>query len=129
MEKLIMLIDDDGEELEILNEALSLGNIQATCVWAEGGEHAIQLLNHMTPDYIFIDINMPGMDGLSCLQELQKKRALTNIPKIIYSTAINDSTITNARERGAVGCIQKGDNIASLAVKLSAFLRGVAMSG
>lgn len=124
-----MLIDDDGEELEILTEALNRGNIQATCVWAEGGEHAIQLLNHLTPDYIFIDINMPGMDGFSCLQELQKKRALLKIPKFIYSTAINDNTTIIARERGAVGCIQKGDSIDSLAEKLSLFFGVTTMSG
>ena len=123
MEKLIMLIDDDSEELDIMNEALGKGDIMALCVWAQGCDHALRLLKQVMPDYIFIDINMPIVNGLACLEELKRDEKLAHIPMVMYSTYINDDTRKKAKEKGAICCMQKPDNVFTLVHQLTAFLK------
>jgi CheY-like chemotaxis protein len=59
------------------------------CQEAEDGEDALKQLRSpaQLPDYIFLDLNMPGMDGTQCLSELKKDTKLKDIPVIIYSTS------------------------------------------
>jgi DNA-binding response OmpR family regulator len=122
MLKHILLIDDDRDELEILNNALETAGIDSVCVWAPGAEQALQMLHNTTPDIIFLDLNMPRINGLACLQEIRKIKELINIPVILYSTSINDETRKRASETGASWCIQKKMSVMALAEDLSIIL-------
>ena len=122
MQYLILLIDDDPEELEIMNEALQKGNIEALCMWAGGLQHATRTLQEIAPDFIFIDMNMPVANGITCLQGLKKNKDLATTPMVMYSTSISDDTRTKAMASGASWCIQKPDNIDALAYQLLRFL-------
>lgn len=122
MQQMILLIDDDQEEQDILNEALNRVSKNTMCVWANGYEHASRMLRHIAPNFIFIDINMPGIDGITCLEELRKNKHLDNVPMVIYSTYVSDDTNNKAKEKGALCCIQKPDNIELFVHKLSNFL-------
>jgi CheY-like chemotaxis protein len=121
MPKLILLIDDDKEELDIMNQALEIGHIEGLCLWANGVERATHLLREVLPDFIFIDLNMPRMDGLTCLQELKKNNQLIDIPIVMYSTHISEITRRKAVEKGAACCIQKPDTIETLVKQLTSF--------
>ena len=73
-------------------------------------------------DFIFIDINMPKMDGLECLSKIKKIKKLENVPMIIYSTG-SDSVIKNkAMKLGAANCITKTTSITSLTEILKTIL-------
>lgn len=109
-----MLIDDDQEELDIMNEAINKGNLPAVCLWVSGVEHAIRLLDHVLPDIILVDINMPVVDGFACIKQLSKYGPSARIPKMIYSTHVNEVTMLKAKEAGAMGCIQKPNDVAHL---------------
>jgi DNA-binding response OmpR family regulator len=122
MQKHILLIDDDRDELEILNNALETAGIDCVCAWAPGAEQALQMLHDTVPDIIFLDLNMPRINGLACLQEIRKIKELINIPVILYSTSINDETRKRASETGASWCIQKKMSVMALAEDLSIIL-------
>lgn len=122
MLKHILLIDDDKDELEILNNALEVAGIDSVCAWAPGAEQALMMLQHSIPDAIFLDLNMPRMNGLACLKEIKKIKKLINIPVILYSTCINDETRKRASETGASWCIQKKMSVLALAEDLSTIL-------
>jgi len=68
-------------------EAVKEINIEVECIVAINGEDALHKLKndlrHM-PEYIFVDLNMPRMNGVNCLTELKKDPQLKNIPVIIY---------------------------------------------
>jgi CheY-like chemotaxis protein len=72
---LVLLIDDDRDDFEIFSEALRKFDPEVKCEHSIDGEAAIGLLNSMTylPDYIFLDINMPRMDGKECLSKIKKR--------------------------------------------------------
>ena len=103
----ILLIDDDEDELEILTAALHKVPLAFDCIWVQSAEHALQLLNHYSPDYIFIDYNMPKANGLKCLAEIKKMQHAQNIPVILYSTCINEVNSKKAMSLGAFTCLEK----------------------
>jgi CheY-like chemotaxis protein len=120
MEQLVLLIDDDREELDILTLALDAAGINTImCAWAKSAEYAFHLFEHIVPDFIFLDFNMPKMDGLACLKQLKKINRIRDVPVVFYSTSINEDIKKQALETGADCCIQKPGTINDLAEKLA----------
>jgi CheY-like chemotaxis protein len=114
MNKKILLIDDDKDELDILTEALVMASIKCDCTSADSGDKALAVLDLVGPDIIFLDINMPRMNGLDCLKHIRKKPGYIKTPVIIYSTGINMQTAAIAEKLGATKCIKKTGSISSL---------------
>jgi len=115
MNKYILLIDDDEEELEIFSEALNEIKKPMSCIQSRSGASAISLLSYLMLDYIFLDLNMPEMDGLKCLDEIKKTKEPYNVPVILYSHTITDETYKRAFEAGAAACIKKPATVHTLA--------------
>lgn len=115
MKKLILLIDDDEEELEFFIDALHQIYFPCDCIFARSAEQALKLLCCTVPDFIFVDFNMPKMNGLRCLEEIKKINNLQSVPVILYSSAINDELTENAMVRGAAACIKKPYKVSMLA--------------
>lgn len=89
--KVVLFIDDDADDRAIFSEATSLVAPSIQRIYATNGQEALQLLqqeNAVIPDLIFLDINMPVMNGRECLAELKKIAALRHTPIIICSTSI-----------------------------------------
>jgi DNA-binding NarL/FixJ family response regulator len=59
------------------------------------------------PDFIFLDMNMPGNEGHACLQTIKKTARLLHIPVIIYSTSDYHKEIEQALFYGAYKYIVK----------------------
>ncbi len=64
MKKHILLIDDDVDELKIFNDALEElpGNFK--CTYASNAYQAMDMLKFIHPHFIFIDYNLPAMNGI-----------------------------------------------------------------
>ncbi len=84
----ILNVDDDNEDIEIFCEAVRDIDAGIICLAAKSAEEALQILNSdiELPEYIFLDINMPKIDGNMCLKEIKKDKRLRQIPVIMYST-------------------------------------------
>ncbi len=122
MNKQILLIDDDFDEQEIFKEAVTASQQTINCFFATDAKQGFSLLENVKPDFIFLDINLPGMNGFQCLNEIKKQDGLKNIPVIMYSTGIDKDTTTSAIAQGASGCIKKQGSINDLAVILNKIL-------
>jgi CheY-like chemotaxis protein len=57
--------------------------------------------DQLLPDYIFLDINMPFMNGQKCLTELKSNPVYSKIPVVMYSTTSNEQQIEECRILGA----------------------------
>jgi CheY-like chemotaxis protein len=90
--KSILLVEDDKDDQQLFVEALS--EISNTSLYgiANDGVEALQQLNtdSTLPDMIFMDINMPRMNGIECLKEIIKSSHSKNIPVIILSTSTDN---------------------------------------
>ncbi len=110
MQRSFLLTDDDTDDRELFAEALASIDPTIRCLFAEDGEAALNLLSQQQsehPDIIFLDINMPVMDGWEVLTRLKQNNKFLHIPVMMYSTssALRDMKI--ARDLGALCFITK----------------------
>ena len=75
------------------------------------------------PDFIFLDFNMPKMNGIECLKKIRKLSPDPNLCVIMYSTEIN-YILQKALEEGANGCLKKTATIQALSTVLKDFFVG-----
>jgi CheY-like chemotaxis protein len=101
--KICLLVDDDPDDQEVFLAALGDVSGSALCLIAPNGDTALALLNNKEtiPDYIFLDLNMPRMDGFEFLTALKKNSVLRSIPVIVYSTTTLQTHIEKAKKLGA----------------------------
>jgi CheY-like chemotaxis protein len=114
MKKMILLIDDDIDELFIFNEALNELPDHVDCSFAKSITEGVKVLDTMRPDYIFLDLNMPGINGYEAISILKNLDVSRNIPVILYSTAVDETVQAKALQLGARGCVKKTESIAGL---------------
>jgi CheY-like chemotaxis protein len=121
---IILAVDDDVEDFEFFSEAVKEIDPSIIILKASNGIEAMQMLeNHLLmPDYIFLDINMPLMDGKTCLQSIKQHERLKEIPVVMYSTTSNQTEIKQYKTMGA-GFLVKPDRFSHL-VKSLGFILG-----
>jgi CheY-like chemotaxis protein len=108
--KIILLVDDDEDDREMFFEAIGEISSNIKCITAEDGEKALAYLfenESLLPDLIFLDLNMPRMNGKQCLAEIKKTDSLKHIPVIIYSTTKREEDVEETRKMGAVYFLTK----------------------
>lgn len=103
------LIDDDADDQEIFLRVLESVAPAVECHTASNGQEAIDKLqnNQVNPDVIFLDLNMPLMNGKQFLKACQSMGSCKEIPVIILSTSSDHQTIQETRELGARDYITK----------------------
>ena len=119
--KSILLVEDDIDDQEFFVEALN--EIENTTLFgiANDGEEALDKLNiPPIPDLIFMDINMPHMDGIECLSKIIQTEQIRDIPVIMLSTEIPH--IGKVRSLGARGFIEKPSDHRVLKAHLEAMI-------
>ncbi len=122
----VFLIEDDFDDQEIFSIALEKADHTAKCVFANDGIQALERINKdlaLTPDFIFIDMNMPRMNGRQCLSEIKKIERLKNVPVFMFSTAADPGDSEENRNTGAADFIVKPSSIRELTDILSGILR------
>lgn len=118
MKKCILLIDDDPDELDIFSDALEKIKKPLVCIQARGARAAKSLLNYLLPDYIFLDVNMPEINGLEFLEEIKEINALKEVPVILYSNFIDETVVNKALVAGAAACVKKPRKVSTMAKML-----------
>lgn len=122
MQKKILLIDDDIDELKIFTDAIKEVPGEFKCVFVNDTQAALQMLLSFTPDYIFVDFNIPKINGLDFLSAVKKTDTLKEVPVFLYSTSISNEMSKMAELLGAAGSIEKTFSIAMLASELKILL-------
>jgi CheY-like chemotaxis protein len=105
----ILLVDDDFDDCELFREIIAEIDPGGQVAVRHDGIEAIKFLNEdgvVMPDMIFLDINMPKMNGKQVFLILQKDERLSRIPIIIYSTSIPDREVNYYASHG-VNCLVK----------------------
>jgi len=122
----ILLIEDDKNDMLFFAEAYKQTQIPSKCTWAQSGEQALSQLAYITPDIVFLDLEMPGMDGFQCLELIRSVPRLHDIPVVVYANALTSSTRERAMTLGATACMEKLHVPDELVQKLRPFLGAAA---
>lgn len=104
--KSALIVDDSKSARVMLGRLLKKVGIEYS--FTESGEEAIESLNHEdTPDLIFMDHMMPGMDGLEATRLIKNHPKYARIPIIMYTSQDNPEYHQQAITHGAFGVIIK----------------------
>ncbi|HYC84673.1 MAG TPA: response regulator [Chryseosolibacter sp.] len=109
MPKILFLVDDDPDDKDIFQEALRVIDQSIVCYTASDGKDALAQLREalFLPDVVFLDLNMPVMNGKDCLKELKQDKELKHIPVVVYSTSAAEKEKHNCLTLGAAHFISK----------------------
>jgi DNA-binding NarL/FixJ family response regulator len=121
--RLKLLIADDHElMLEGIRMALSTAPDIELVGATTSGTQVLPLVRQTTPDVVLLDLRMPGMDGLRCLEGIRERHPAVKV--IILSGSEEPDVIEAAFRRGAVGYILKRIDPADLAPVIRQVLDG-----
>jgi CheY-like chemotaxis protein len=90
MRMTILLVDDDEDDRKLFIESAREVDKNITCVETANGQEALLYLTnteHALPDFIFLDLRMPGLSGRQFLEEIKRDARLRSAPVIVYTTS------------------------------------------
>jgi len=105
----VLLIEDDEIECIKFNRVLDAMDTRFNLTLAKNGEEALRLMQEQSalPDVIFLDLNMPKMNGMEFLKVLKNDAMLKYIPAMILTTSNNQNDILACYKIGIAGYILK----------------------
>lgn len=113
-----LLVDDDQDDQDIFE--IALGEVDKG-IRLQKSSNGVEALNHLRslpesdfPSKVFMDINMPHMDGKECLREIKKDGKLQQIPVIMYTTSDAENEIEHCMKLGARDFVTKPTNVLEL---------------
>jgi len=117
----ILVVEDNPTNMKLIRGLLGIGKYEI--VEAMDATTGIQLAKEHKPDLILMDIQLPGMDGLTATRELKKDPAFQDIPVVAITAHAMQGDDTKALEAGCAGYISKPVDTRTFLEKISGFLQ------
>jgi two-component system chemotaxis response regulator CheY len=114
----ILIVDDSQVMRRAIERAIGSEHEVRT---AGDGEEALRVFDEFGPDVVTMDITMPKMDGLTCVDELLQRKKSTRI--LVVSALADVGTAVTAVKRGAHGFLTKPFTPESIAEELKELLQ------
>lgn len=99
----ILIVEDNPGDVRLMQEVLREGQVPCSLHVAENGCDALDFLckappyaEAPRPDLIFLDLNLPGKNGMQLLAEIKASPALRQIPVVVLSTSASQQDILKA---------------------------------
>jgi two-component system chemotaxis response regulator CheY len=102
-----LIVDDSSVMRKIVERSLRQAGLDLAVLEASNGAEALGLLDTNSVDLILSDINMPVMDGLEFVRQLQTVDKLRGVPVVMITTEGSESNVVQALSLGAKGYIRK----------------------
>jgi CheY-like chemotaxis protein len=104
----ILLADDDDDDRMFFENAVRETDSNLKVItYADGFELVRKISSVGNPGILFLDINMPKMNGLQCLLELRRQGKYDTLPIVIFSTSASYDLINKFYDAGANAFIVK----------------------
>ncbi|MCK9363386.1 MAG: response regulator [Syntrophales bacterium] len=111
-EKTILVVEDNAMNMKLMRAVLQTGDYQI--LEAEDAETGLRLVREHHPDLILMDIQLPGMDGLSAARIIKNDQELKDIPIFALTGFAMESDKEKAIDSGLVGYIVKPFSVKGL---------------
>ena len=114
---IIYIIDDDLDDQDFLIEAIKDIDLSIQCYTAINGQEGLQKLETSLipyPSLIFLDLNMPRVDGRKFLAAIKSHAQFKSIPVVIYTTSSDPGDREEMMKLGAMDYIVKQSDFALL---------------
>ncbi len=120
----VVIADDHKLILQSLRAALSRSEDFEVVGETDSGAHVLPLVSRLRPDLLLMDVQMPGMDGLTALDQVRRRDPRVKV--VMISASDVSEQIQSALRRGAIGYILKSINPDELPVALRHAMSGTA---
>jgi len=124
----IVLIEDNQDHAKILRWAFEQTDWPASITFFPDGESAMEHLRSAgkrqapSPDLIFLDLNLPKMDGRDILRSLKADPSTRDVPVLVLSSSDREEDVRKAYELGASTYISKSVVLNELRSSLQSIL-------
>ncbi len=119
----VLIIDDEADVRFVVK--VSLGRIgQMDVVQADNGEEGVALAKKERPEFILLDMMMPGMDGMATFKALRADPETAGIPVVFLTAKAMASEVLKLEALGAKGVLLKPFDPLTLAADIKAILSG-----
>jgi twitching motility two-component system response regulator PilH len=115
----VLCVDDVGSDLLNIEKIVSASGVFVLTA-SNGKDAVVKAINEM-PDLIFMDVNMPVMDGFAAMRELKKDARTKNIPVVLVTSKSHKADKVWAQVQGASGYVTKPYTAEQIQEQLKAF--------
>jgi CheY-like chemotaxis protein len=103
----VLLVEDDPAVADMYSIRLEVDGYQVAV--APDGETALRMASELTPDLVYLDLRLPGLDGFAVLEQLRANPALGNTPVVILSNYSEPEMILRGQKLGALEFLVKAE--------------------
>lgn len=121
MEKTILVVDDEAHIQELIKFNLTKNGFKV--ITADNGIDALKIAEDEKPDLIFLDLMLPGMDGLEVCKSIRKSSSIESTPIIMITAKGEELDKILGLELGADDYITKPFSVRELVARAKAILR------
>jgi PleD family two-component response regulator len=122
--RICLLIDDDADDQHFFSVVLKQVSENVDLIVAKDAQTAMQILRQdPSPDYIFLDLNLPGIDGYEFLLHLKRDIKHRKIPVIVYSAIDDETQIAKTKKLGAADFFTKTYKLYELEALLRKYIK------
>ena len=120
--KTILVVEDNELNMKLVKGLIKIGKYRM--LEAMDAESGIQLIREQRPDLVLMDIQLPGMDGLSATKIVKEDPALKDIPIVALTSYAMQGDEEKALEAGCTGYIAKPIDTRKFLETISQYLNG-----
>ena len=111
-----LIIDDNRSSADAVCQMLDLLDVEARAAY--GPREAMLILRNFHPDIVFLDVNMPGVDGFEVMSYLRRVPGMQDVPVVFVTSDDQPETAGRVRRTGALLMIIKPASMESLELAL-----------
>ena len=123
--KQVLVVDDEEVIRQLFKDSLDSRKYQVTT--ARSGSEASKVLNSRSFDLIFVDLKMPGIDGVETFRRIRKVD--DSVPVVIITGYPASKLMERALEQGPFGVMRKPFTTSDIQRSVDSFLRGAKAKG
>jgi type II secretory ATPase GspE/PulE/Tfp pilus assembly ATPase PilB-like protein/CheY-like chemotaxis protein len=116
----ILLVDDEDQLRRVMRDLLERQGF--TVVEARDGGEALASIDRYNPDLVILDLNLPGIDGYTVLDQIRSRDVTRNLPVIVLTAKTDEDNEVRVLELGADDFLTKPFRARALAARLHSML-------
>jgi two-component system cell cycle response regulator DivK len=122
VKELILIVEDNDKNLKLVRDLLRFNGFDT--IEATSAEDGIVLAQQRMPHLVLMDIQLPGMDGVSALQRLRQDSATAAIPVVALTASVMKEDRERFDKAGFDGFITKPISVKDFPDQVRGYMRG-----
>jgi two-component system cell cycle response regulator DivK len=122
VKELILIVEDNDKNMKLTRDLLRFHGFET--IEAGSAEEGIALARERRPHLVLMDIQLPGMDGVSALRELRQDAATAAIPVVALTASVMKEDRERFDKAGFDGFITKPISVKEFPDQVRGYMRG-----